>query len=124
VDFRGQRGGFLQWQFRLQQRQSPQRGCRQRLFLGLKTFDDQHVLGESRYVVLARELTKTWESIHGAPIGELVAWVKDRLIEDESARFFFQRLQGIAAAFRFRRQETFIAETGRTSRWCPMPARR
>ena len=34
------------------------------------------VLGESRYVVLARELTKTWESIHGAPIGELLAWVK------------------------------------------------
>ncbi len=40
------------------------------------------VLGESRYVVLARELTKTRESIHGAPIGELVAWVK----EDENRR--------------------------------------
>ncbi|SQA97819.1 Ribosomal RNA small subunit methyltransferase I [Cedecea neteri] len=40
------------------------------------------VLGESRYVVLARELTKTWESIHGAPIGELLAWVK----EDENRR--------------------------------------
>ncbi|WNN49003.1 16S rRNA (cytidine(1402)-2'-O)-methyltransferase [Siccibacter colletis] len=39
-------------------------------------------LGESRYVVLAREITKTWESIHGAPIGELVAWVK----EDENRR--------------------------------------
>lgn len=34
------------------------------------------VLGESRYVVLARELTKTWESIQGAPAGELLAWVK------------------------------------------------
>ena len=34
-------------------------------------------LGESRYVVLAREITKTWESIHGAPIGELLAWVKE-----------------------------------------------
>jgi 16S rRNA (cytidine1402-2'-O)-methyltransferase len=32
-------------------------------------------------VVLARELTKTWESIHGAPVGEL-AWVK----EDENRR--------------------------------------
>ncbi|MCQ4010651.1 hypothetical protein FK521_29020, partial [Klebsiella pneumoniae] len=32
--------------------------------------------------MLARELTKTWESIHGAPIGELVAWVK----EDENRR--------------------------------------
>ncbi len=40
------------------------------------------VLGESRYVVLARGLTKTWKSIHGAPIGELVAWVK----EDENRR--------------------------------------
>ncbi len=40
------------------------------------------VLGESRYVVLARELTKTWESIHGAPVGELAAWVK----EDENRR--------------------------------------
>ena len=40
------------------------------------------VLGESRYVVLAREITKTWESIHGAPIGELAAWVK----EDENRR--------------------------------------
>ncbi|NIY47642.1 16S rRNA (cytidine(1402)-2'-O)-methyltransferase [Cedecea colo] len=40
------------------------------------------VLGETRYVVLARELTKTWESIHGAPVGELAAWVK----EDENRR--------------------------------------
>ncbi|AIR64908.1 16S rRNA (cytidine(1402)-2'-O)-methyltransferase [Cedecea neteri] len=40
------------------------------------------VLGESRYVVLARELTKTWESIHGAPVGELLTWVK----EDENRR--------------------------------------
>ncbi len=35
------------------------------------------VLGPQRYVVLARELTKTWESIHGAPVGELLAWVKE-----------------------------------------------
>jgi len=40
------------------------------------------VLGEDRYVVLAREITKTWESIQGAPIGELLAWVK----EDENRR--------------------------------------
>ena len=40
------------------------------------------VLGESRYVVLARELTKTWESIYGAPVGELLTWVK----EDENRR--------------------------------------
>lgn len=40
------------------------------------------VLGKSRYVVLARELTKTWESIQGAPVGELLAWVQ----EDENRR--------------------------------------
>ena len=28
-------------------------------------------------MVLARELTKTWETIHGAPVGELLAWVKE-----------------------------------------------
>ena len=39
-------------------------------------------LGESRYVVLAREITKTWESIHGAPVAELVAWIE----EDENRR--------------------------------------
>ncbi|MEE3651423.1 MULTISPECIES: 16S rRNA (cytidine(1402)-2'-O)-methyltransferase [unclassified Brenneria] len=40
------------------------------------------VLGPQRYVVLAREITKTWESIHGAPVGELLEWVK----EDENRR--------------------------------------
>jgi len=40
------------------------------------------VWGEARYVVLARELTKTWETIHGLPVGELLAWVK----EDENRR--------------------------------------
>lgn len=35
------------------------------------------VWGPDRYVVLARELTKTWESIHGAPVGELLAWVRE-----------------------------------------------
>ncbi|QGX90593.1 16S rRNA (cytidine(1402)-2'-O)-methyltransferase [Tatumella sp. TA1] len=33
-------------------------------------------LGEYRHVVLAREITKTWESIYGAPVGELLAWVQ------------------------------------------------
>ncbi|QKJ88770.1 Ribosomal RNA small subunit methyltransferase I [Paramixta manurensis] len=39
-------------------------------------------LGGDRYVVLARELTKTWESIQGAPVAELLAWV----LEDENRR--------------------------------------
>ncbi|MBD8168135.1 16S rRNA (cytidine(1402)-2'-O)-methyltransferase [Erwinia persicina] len=39
--------------------------------------DMMAVLGPARYVVLAREITKTWESIHGAPVGELLAWVQE-----------------------------------------------
>ncbi|KEA53733.1 16S rRNA methyltransferase [Mangrovibacter sp. MFB070] len=44
--------------------------------------DMNAVLGSERYVVLARELTKTWESVYGAPIGELLAWVQ----EDDNRR--------------------------------------
>ncbi|MEM6160218.1 16S rRNA (cytidine(1402)-2'-O)-methyltransferase [Erwinia sp. P6884] len=40
------------------------------------------VWGTDRYVVLAREITKTWETIKGAPVGELLAWVQ----EDENRR--------------------------------------
>ncbi|CAJ0990846.1 16S rRNA (cytidine(1402)-2'-O)-methyltransferase [Pantoea sp. Nvir] len=39
-------------------------------------------LGGRRYVVLARELSKTWESIYGAPVNDLLAWIK----EDENRR--------------------------------------
>ncbi|MEJ2763939.1 16S rRNA (cytidine(1402)-2'-O)-methyltransferase [Photobacterium sp. MCCC 1A19761] len=35
------------------------------------------VLGAERQVVLARELTKTYETIHGAPLGELIAWLQE-----------------------------------------------
>ena len=35
------------------------------------------VWGVGRYVVLARELTKTWETVYGAPVGELLAWVRE-----------------------------------------------
>ncbi|MCG8710393.1 16S rRNA (cytidine(1402)-2'-O)-methyltransferase [Brenneria sp. 4F2] len=44
-----------------------------RLLESLQDLED--VLGPQRYVVLAREITKTWESIYGAPVGELLAWV-------------------------------------------------
>lgn len=33
-------------------------------------------LGETRQIVLAREITKTWESFYSAPAAELLAWVK------------------------------------------------
>lgn len=43
----------------------------------LDTLQDMvSVWGAARYVVLARELTKTWESLYGAPVGELLAWVQ------------------------------------------------
>lgn len=44
--------------------------------------DMVEVWGTERYVVLARELTKTWESLYGAPVGALLAWVQ----EDENRR--------------------------------------
>ncbi len=37
--------------------------------------DMQQVLGNERRVLLARELTKTFETLHAAPLAELVAWV-------------------------------------------------
>ena len=37
--------------------------------------DMQQVLGSQRRVLLARELTKTFETLHAAPLDELVAWV-------------------------------------------------
>lgn len=37
--------------------------------------DMQSVFGGERYVVMARELTKTWETIHGAPLEELREWL-------------------------------------------------
>lgn len=39
--------------------------------------DMLNIFGVERYVVLARELTKIWENIHGAPIGVLLAWVEE-----------------------------------------------
>lgn len=38
--------------------------------------DMLEILGPEREVVLARELTKTFETIQGMPLGELVEWVK------------------------------------------------
>ena len=37
--------------------------------------DMQTVLGGERYVVLAREITKTWETIHGDKLTDLIAWL-------------------------------------------------
>ncbi len=44
----------------------------------LDTLEDmQAVLGEKRYVVLAREITKTWETITGNKIQALRNWLSD-----------------------------------------------
>lgn len=37
--------------------------------------DMQQIFGADRYVVMARELTKTWETIYGAPLSELIEWL-------------------------------------------------
>lgn len=37
--------------------------------------DMQTVFGGERYVVLAREITKTWETIHGDKLADLIAWL-------------------------------------------------
>lgn len=39
--------------------------------------DMQEVLGEARYVVLARELTKTWETIVGDTVANLRQWLSE-----------------------------------------------
>ncbi|MCG9665231.1 16S rRNA (cytidine(1402)-2'-O)-methyltransferase [Vibrio mediterranei] len=44
--------------------------------------DMHEVLGPEREVVLARELTKTYETIQGLPLGELVEWIE----EDENRK--------------------------------------
>ena len=39
--------------------------------------DMQTVFGGERYVVLAREITKTWETIHGDKLADLIAWLAE-----------------------------------------------
>ncbi|MCW9709861.1 16S rRNA (cytidine(1402)-2'-O)-methyltransferase [Avibacterium sp. 21-586] len=39
--------------------------------------DMEKVFGTQRYIVLARELTKTWETIHGDEVGALRQWVSE-----------------------------------------------
>ncbi|MEG9498644.1 16S rRNA (cytidine(1402)-2'-O)-methyltransferase [Mannheimia sp. HC-2023] len=39
--------------------------------------DMNQVFGEERYVVMAREITKTWETIHGEQLGNLIEWLNE-----------------------------------------------
>lgn len=44
----------------------------------LDTLEDmQKILGADRYVVMAREITKTWENIHGDTLTNLIAWLNE-----------------------------------------------
>lgn len=44
----------------------------------LDTLEDmQTVLGADRYIVMAREITKTWETIHGDTLSNLISWLKE-----------------------------------------------
>ncbi|VAX76300.1 Ribosomal RNA small subunit methyltransferase I [Serratia symbiotica] len=49
--------------------------CTHRLEESLR--DMVTIWGPTRYMVLARELTKTWESIYGAPVGAVLTWIKE-----------------------------------------------
>ena len=66
------------------------------------------VWGEARYVVLARELTKTWETIQGMPVGELLNWVR----EDENRRKGEMVL--IVEGYQKPQEDHFAAEVLRT----------
>lgn len=70
--------------------------------------DMQAVLGDERYVVLARELTKTWESIQGAPLGELVPWV---MADDMRRR---GEMVLVVEGYQRREEEELSAESLRT----------
>lgn len=90
--------------------------------------DMQTVWGKERYVVMARELTKTWETIHGAPLGELIAWlmednnrIKGEIVlvvegktADESEEFLQQAvilLEKLANELPLKKAAAIVAET-------------
>lgn len=54
------------------------------------------VFGPGRYLVLARELTKRFETIRGAPLGELLAWVEAD--PDQQRGEFVLLVEGAAVA--------------------------
>ncbi len=58
--------------------------------------DMQDVLGADRYVVLARELTKTFETIHGDSLANLQAWVREDPYQQKGE--FVLLVQGVVAA--------------------------
>ncbi|WP_301098505.1 16S rRNA (cytidine(1402)-2'-O)-methyltransferase [Otariodibacter sp.] len=41
--------------------------------------DIQKIFGAERYIVMARELTKTWETIYGSTVEKLIDWINEDL---------------------------------------------
>ncbi|QJC34338.1 16S rRNA (cytidine(1402)-2'-O)-methyltransferase [Enterobacteriaceae endosymbiont of Donacia crassipes] len=39
-------------------------------------YDIKNILGKNRYIVIAKELTKKWENIHGNNVSNLIKWIK------------------------------------------------
>lgn len=78
----------------------------------LETLQDMlRIFGCDRYIVMARELTKTWETIHGDQLADLIAWlqqdhnrIKGEIVlvvegkpqQDESAEFSPQAIKLLA----------------------------
>lgn len=55
--------------------------------------DMQTVFGEQRYLVIAKELTKIWETIYGAAVKDVIAWI--RADENRQRGEFVLLIQGV-----------------------------
>ncbi|QIM63515.1 16S rRNA (cytidine(1402)-2'-O)-methyltransferase [Pasteurellaceae bacterium Orientalotternb1] len=90
--------------------------------------DMQQVFGADRYVVMARELTKTWETIYGAPLSELIGWLaqdnnrikgeivlvvegKSQTANEEISLQAVRLLQTLASELPLKKAAAIVAET-------------
>ncbi|QIM65693.1 16S rRNA (cytidine(1402)-2'-O)-methyltransferase [Frederiksenia canicola] len=90
--------------------------------------DMQQIFGADRYVVMARELTKTWETIYGAPLSELIEWLaqdsnrikgeivlvvegKPQMANEEISLQAVRLLQNLANELPLKKAAAIVAET-------------
>ncbi|QEQ96019.1 16S rRNA (cytidine(1402)-2'-O)-methyltransferase [Neptunomonas concharum] len=72
----------------------------------IETLNDMvEVLGADRYVVMARELTKTFETIHGDKVSDLLVWMEQD--HNQQKGEFVLIVQGVEP----KKEEGFSAET-------------
>ncbi len=72
----------------------------------IETLNDMvEVLGADRYVVMARELTKTFETIHGDKVSDLLVWMEQD--HNQQKGEFVLIVQGVEP----KKEESFSAET-------------